>query len=86
MDKPKEIKIIGNFSWERPIEDQILEYVRYMAESMEERSRHGLETGWFANNRLQEDCEKMAMAYRMVEKKILDIIKLTHSLPKTGNK
>lgn len=67
------------FSWHKPIEEEILNYVRWMAESMESVASNR-ETGWFANNRLQEDAQRMANAYRTVEKHIIEEIKLRKSL------
>lgn len=64
--KKTKLNLKPTFSWERPIEDAILESVRHMALVMERRSKHSLEKGWFANNRLQEDCATAAMAYRTV--------------------
>ena len=70
------------FSWERPIEEAILTYVRYMADSMEQVANREKETGWFANNRLQEDAQIMADAYRTVESRIEEEIKLRKSIKK----
>lgn len=61
---------LPKMSWERPIGEAILEYVRYMASSMEGVASRSRERGWFANNRLQEDAQRMADAYRKVEKQI----------------
>lgn len=72
--------IEGNFSWEKPIENEILNFVRHMAESMESVANHNRETGWFKNNRLQDDAQKMADAYRTVEKHIMREIKLRANL------
>ena len=67
-------------SWERPIEEEILTYVRHMAENMESVASKEKETGWFANNRLQEDAQRMADAYRTVEHHIEDEIKIRKSI------
>ncbi len=69
-------------SWERPIEEVILDFTRHMARCMEQRARHGLETGWFKNNRLQEDAQKMATAYRTVEKHIKREVELRNKIKK----
>ena len=63
------------FSWEKPIEQAILEFVRYMASYMETTASRR-DYGWFANNRLQEDAEKAATAYRTVEGQILKEIEI----------
>ena len=70
----------GNFSWEKPIEKEILTFVRNMARNMERVAGHNLETGWFKNNRLQEDAQKMADAYRTVERHVVKEIELRLSL------
>ena len=57
-------------SWNTPIEQEILRFTKYMAKTMERVANRPKETGWFANNRLQEDAQKMADAYRRVQKHI----------------
>ena len=66
---------LPTFSWEKPIEEEILEYVVYMRQTMEGVARRNKETGWFANNRLSENAQKMAGAYLMVENHIIKEIK-----------
>ena len=70
------------FSWEKPIEEEILTYVQHMAKSMEQVAQRTKETGWLANNRLQEDAQKMANAYRTVENHVEHEIKLRKSIKK----
>ncbi len=70
------ISPIPKMSWEKPIEEEILIFVRHMAEAMECTANRERETGWFANNRLQEDAQRMADAYRTVEHHIEDEIKM----------
>ena len=67
-------------SWEKPIEQEMLNFTRSMAIQFERSTEHHRETGWFANNRLSEDCATMAKAYRTVEKHILSEIEIRSSL------
>jgi glycine cleavage system H lipoate-binding protein len=79
MKKKKDYKIeyvLPQMSWEVPIEQEILKFTRAMRINMEQVANRPRETGWFANNRLQEEAEKMALAYRTVEKHILREIEL----------
>ena len=64
------------FSWEKPIEQEIMAFVQHMAREMERTASRQRERGWFANNRLQDDAQKMADAYRTVEKHIKREIKI----------
>ena len=73
--KEKPITFEANFSWEQPVEDQLLDFVRHMATNMEITAEYHKETGWFANNSLSDNAHYMALAYRTVEKKILEINK-----------
>ncbi len=63
------------YSWERPIEDVLLDYVKHMASTMEEVDAHNREEGWFANNELADGAKNMARAYRTVQHKIETEIK-----------
>ena len=67
-------------SWDKPIEQEILEFTKHMAESMEKVSSKPRETGWFANNRLQEDAQRMADAYRTIQRHIEKEIKIRSEL------
>ena len=69
-------------SWDKPIEQEILEYVTHMANKMERVAGNNLETGWFKNNRLQEDAGKMATAYNTVREHIEREIKFRNSIKK----
>ena len=69
-------------SWEKPIEQEILRYVRDMANQMESASAHHRETGWFANNSLSDQLKAEATAFRMVEKYILREIELRLTINK----
>jgi len=71
-----QIKKKIKFNWETPIHIDILEFSRHMAESMEQVASRPRESGWFANNRLQEDAHRMADAYRTIEKHILNEIRM----------
>jgi len=64
------------FSWEKPIEQEILNFTRHMAEQMEQVAIAQKETGWFANNELSEGANNMAKAYRTVERHILKEIEI----------
>jgi len=64
-NKPVEF-VMPKMSWEQPIEEEILNFTVSMATNMEAVANKPKETGWFANNRLQEDAGKMALAYRTV--------------------
>ena len=64
------------FSWETSIAEDILHFSKRMADEMEQVATHNLEKGWFANNRLQEDAQIMANAYRTIEKHILNEMKM----------
>lgn len=79
MKKKPNLNFVCQMSWERPVEEQLLEFVRNMASNMESVSEHNRETGWFANNTLSNEASKMALAYRTVEKRILEIKNLTPS-------
>lgn len=72
--------VMPKMSWERPIEQEILKFVRNMRTSMERIIIATHEEGWFSNNRLSEDAQKMADAYRIVENHILREIKIRKRL------
>ena len=74
---------LPQFSWEKPIEEEILNFTRNMAIQMERASDYHKETGWFANNELSENCARMAQAYRTVEEYILKEIKIRKSIKTT---
>lgn len=58
------------FSWERPMEEQIIEFCDHMAQTMRRSQEYNKETGWFANNSLSDRCGAAAMAYETVAKKV----------------
>lgn len=55
-------------SWERPIEDECINYCLQMAEQLQSVADHHREWGWFANNTLSNKAEGEATAFRMVAK------------------
>lgn len=62
------------FSWEQPIEIEILEYTRVMARAMEGVAvRHH-------SKKIREHSILMAKAYRTVEKHIMDEIELRRKI------
>lgn len=68
------------FSWEKPIEEEILSYCSQMASKFEESSLNHRDNSWFANNRLSEDCALMAKAYRTVENHVRKEIEMRKEL------
>lgn len=73
MDFPK-------MSWERPIEEILLEFCNHMARTMRSSESYNRETGWFADNSLSERCGAAAMAYETVANRIKEEIRLKSSL------
>lgn len=70
MKKKVNIITFGTFSWERPIEDEIITFCENMARQFREAESRNKETGWFANNSFSEQCGATAMAYETVAKHV----------------
>jgi len=64
------------FSWETPIEQEMLEWLSFMANTMEVIAEAKKETGWFADNRLSKEASNAALAYRFAEKHLKRQIKI----------
>ena len=69
-------------SWEKPIEQEILNYCQYMAQQMRQSEGGHKETGWFSNNSFSEKCGAAAMAYETVAEHVQHEIDLRKTLIK----
>lgn len=74
--KPKVVFVPPTFSWDIPIEEEILSFVRQMANNMELTSRQNV---W---GKIRKGAESYAAAYRTVEKHIVKELALRQEIKK----
>lgn len=72
-EKKAEIKfVMPPMSWEKPIEEEILEYVRHMEQGMERVANRPVDGFlFFKDDSLQKEAQLMAKTYRTVKRHIL---------------
>jgi len=77
----------GNFSWEQPIEQEILEFCNNMAKQFREAESHHKENysglfGFLTNNSFPKELGATAMVYETVAEHIVDRLKLRKKIKK----
>ena len=69
------------FSWEKPIEEEILEFVDFMLAQWQKVADKPKEWAIFGGNRLQENAKIMVEAYKTVQKHIKREIEFRKEFP-----